>query len=133
MHRRAFHLFCGFALLGFIAPGLAQEGHPLTGTWSGDWGPNATQRSRVTFVMTWDGDKVTGIMNPGVDSSPIGSVFVDVTNWTVRIELDAKDQAGSPVHITAEGKLEDLGSYHRKITGTWRQGTTNGDFRITRD
>jgi hypothetical protein len=52
---------------------------------------------------------------------------------TVRIEADAKDQSGKPVHIAAEGRLEDIGSYHRTIKGTWHQGAVTGDFRLTRD
>ena|SRR6059036_2028828 len=121
----------GALLLGSLL--FVQEGHPLTGTWAGDWGPSATQRNHITLVMNWDGQKVTGVINPGPDSIPIGSVFVDVTNWTVRIEADGKDQSGNTVHIAAEGKLDDIASYHRRITGSWRQGATNGDFRITRD
>ena len=83
--------------------------------------------------MNWDGQKVTGIVNPGPDSFPIGSVYVDVTNWTIRIEADTKDTSGKPVHISAEGKLADLGSYHRTISGNWTQGPVKGDFKITRD
>ena len=30
-------------------------------------------------------------------------------------------------------KLEDLGSYHRTLTGSWRQGNQRGDFKLTRD
>ena len=133
MRRRAFHLACFGACLGVVVSGLAQEGHPLTGTWTGDWGPTATQRDHLTFVMNWDGKNVTGTINPGPDSIPVGSVLLDVTNWTVRIEADTKDQSGRAVHIAAEGKLEDIASWHRKITGTWVQGTTKGDFRLTRD
>jgi hypothetical protein len=51
----------------------------------------------------------------------------------VRIEADTKDQSGKAVHIAAEGKLDDLGSYHRTIKGNWQQGTARGDFRLTRD
>jgi hypothetical protein len=123
----------GFLVWGVIAPALAQEGHPLTGTWAGDWGPTATQRNHITLVMNWDGQKVSGVLNPGPDSVTIGSIFVDVTTWTVRIEADAKDQSGKPVRIAAEGRLEDLSSYHRKLIGSWRQGDANGDFRLTRD
>lgn len=108
---------------------LAQQGHPLTGTWSGDWGPSGTERHQVTLVMNWDGKNVTGLFNPGPDSYPIGSVYLDVTNWTVRIEADSKDKT----HIRAEGKLEDIGAYHRTITGTWQQGNAKGDFKLTRD
>jgi hypothetical protein len=128
-----FRAACGLACLGIVVSGIAQEGHPLTGTWSGDWGPTTTQRNHLTFVMNWDGKNVTGTINPGPDSIPVGSVLLDVTNWSVRIEADAKDQSGRAVHIAAEGKLEDIASWHRKITGTWVQGTTKGDFRLTRD
>ena len=121
------------ALVCMLTRLFAQEGHPLTGTWAGDWGTTATQRSHLTFVMNWDGQKVTGVINPGPDAIPLSSVYVDYSNWTVRIEADAKDSSGKPVRIAAEGRLEDLGSAHRKITGTWQQGTTKGDFRITRD
>jgi hypothetical protein len=133
MRRQAFHLICLLACLGAAVSALAQEGHPLTGTWAGDWGPTATQRNHVTFVINWDGKNITGTINPGPDAIPIGTVFVDWTNWSVRIEADTKDKAGNAVHIAAEGRVEDIGSYHRKITGTWRQGAAKGDFRITRD
>jgi len=121
--KRALLLAC-IALCG---PVFSQQGHPLTGTWSGDWGATSTKRNQITFVMNWDGKNVTGLINPGPDSIPIASVFVDPATWTVRIEANGKD------HLTAEGKLEDLGSYHRTIKGSWTQGTTKGDFRITRD
>jgi hypothetical protein len=110
----------------------AQEGHPLSGTWAGDWGAGA-QRTHVTVVMNWDGKAVTGTINPGPDAIPIGGVMLDVANWTVRIEADGKDASGKATHITAEGQLDDLGSYHRRITGSWTQGTTKGDFKLTRD
>lgn len=130
MQRRAFHLPL---LLGLALSAFAQQGHPLTGTWSGDWGTAPTQRNAVTFVLNWDGQKVTGIINPGPDSIPLASVYLDVTNWTVRFEADDKDASGKSVHITAEGKLEDIASYHRTIKGTWQQGSAKGDFRLTRD
>jgi hypothetical protein len=130
---RSFLLMVLLASLGLFVPVFAQEGHPLTGTWSGDWGPTTTDRNHLTIVMNWDGKNVTGTINPGPDAVAIGGVYLDLTSWTVRIEADAKDRSGSPVRVTAEGKLEDLGSAHRKIAGTWQQGTTKGDFRITRD
>lgn len=115
--------------LAIAAVAAAQQGHPLTGTWSGDWGPSATERHQVTLVMNWDGKNITGLMNPGPQEIPLSNVFVDVTNWTMRIEAETKDK----MHISAEGTLQDLGSYHRFITGTWKQGAMTGDFKITRD
>jgi len=116
-----------------VVSASAQEGHPLTGTWSGDWGATATQRNHLTLVLSWDGKNVTGTINPGPDAIKLGSVSLDVTNWTVRIEADGKDQAGKVVHISAEGKIEDLSSAHRNLAGTWSQGSSKGDFKLVRD
>ncbi len=121
------------ALIAACLSVLAQQGHPLTGTWSGDWGATATQRTQVTIVMNWDGKNVTGIINPGPGSIPLAGVSLDPATWTVRIEADAKDPSGKPVHIAAEGHLEDIGSYHRTLTGSWTQGAVKGDFKLTRD
>jgi hypothetical protein len=132
VHRRAIYSSLFFAFLA-VVPALAQEGHPLTGTWSGDWGATGTKRTAITLVMNWDGKNVTGIINPGPDSIQIASVYVDYANWTVRIEADAKDSSGNAAHIVAEGKLDDLGSYHRTIKGVWEQGKVKGEFRLTRD
>jgi hypothetical protein len=116
-----------------VVPATAQQGHPLTGTWSGHWGPSATQQTPITVVMNWDGKNITGIINPGPDSIPLASVYVDYSNWTVRIEAGAKDSPGKAMHIEAEGKLDDIGSYHRTIKGVWQQGAAKGEFRLTRD
>ncbi len=133
MRRRAWPLIVACMWLSIIVPAMAQQGHPLTGTWIGDWGSASGQRTAITLVMNWDGKNVTGLINPGPDSIPLGSVSVDYGSWTVRIDADTKDAAGKPVHISAEGKLEDLGSYHRTLKGTWQQGAAKGDFRLTRD
>ena len=132
MRKRVFRFATVLLCLAATAA-MAQEGHPLTGTWSGDWGPNVSQRNHLTLVMNWDGKNVSGVLNPGDNAVQIPSIGLDVTNWTVRIEADAKDASGKAVHIVAEGKLDDIGSYHRKLTGSWTQGGTKGDFRLTRD
>jgi len=133
MKRKAFALIVIINSLILAASLAAQEGHPLTGTWSGDWGSSAAQRSHLTVVMSWDGKAVTGTINPGPEAIPLGSVALDVSNWSVRIEADGKDKTGKPVHISAEGRIEDLSSAHRKLIGTWTQAGTKGEFRLTRD
>ena len=131
MRRVAAHLI--WTVIGLsVATVLAQEGHPLTGTWSGDWGPGTSQRTHITMVMTWDGKIVSGTINPGPDAIVVPAIALDVTNWTLRFEADAKGASGT-VRIAAEGRLDDLASAHRTITGTWRQGTAKGDFKLTRD
>jgi hypothetical protein len=133
MRRQRLLLVCTLACLSLAVPALGQEGHPLTGTWSGEWAPSQAQQNHVTLVMKWEGGKVTGLFNPGPNSFPITNAAVDVTQWTVRIEGDTKDQAGNAVHVIVDGRLADLESYHRTITGTWRQGNVQGELKLTRD
>ena len=114
-------------------PVSAQEGHPLTGTWHGDWSSGGPQRTRLVLYMKWEAKSITGTINPGPRAIPLGSATLDASKWTVHLEADGKDQAGNPVHIMADGKLDNIGSYNRIITGTWQQGSAKGDFKLTRD
>jgi hypothetical protein len=127
-------LFVVLALLSCLGSetARAQEGHPLTGTWSGDWGPSATSRTHITMVMAWDGKVITGTINPGPEAVAVPAIQLDVTNWTIRFDATAKRAGGSEA-IAVEGKIEDLGSPHRAIAGTWRQGPAKGTFKLTRD
>ena len=115
-------------LVAMALPGFAQEGHPLSGTWSGDWGTEGGERNHLTVVMSWDGSAVNGLINPGPNSMELTSVRVNPADWTVRIEA-----SGSGGEIAADGRIDDLGSAHRTISGTWRQGGATGDFQLTRD
>lgn len=121
------------ALFLAALPAVPQEGHPLSGTWTGDGGANATIRHHLTIVMNWDGKRITGIVNPGPDSAPLRSVTLDPATWTVRLEANLKGDDGKPALFAGEGKIENLGSIHRTIKGTWTQGAMRGDFRLTRD
>ncbi len=106
-----------------------QEGHPLTGSWHGSWSPSSSQRTPVMIYMKYNGKEVEGIINPGPNAVPIKSVTLDASKWMVKIEADAKD--GS--HIVIDGKLDNIGSYNRFLSGTWTQGSNKGEFKITRD
>jgi len=133
MRLKAACLFLILAGAAATVPVSAQQGHPMTGTWAGDWGPNATRRTQVTLVMNWDGKKISGLINPGPDSVPIGSAALDSSKWTFHLETDAKDPNCNVMKFVAEGKLENIGSYNRTVTGTYTYGTQKGDFKITRD
>jgi hypothetical protein len=111
----------------------AQEGFPMTGTWAGDWGPDKAHRTQVTLVMDWDVKKISGLINPGPDSVKISTATLDTSKWALHLETDAKDPACALSHFVADGKLDNIGSYNRTVTGTYTYGTTKGDFKITRD
>lgn len=132
MRARAFLLVCALVFLGLVIPAFAQEGHPLKGTWLGDWGPNKSDRNQVTIVMDWDGKQITGQINPGPGSIALKNATLDPNGWTVHFEADAKNAAGQPVHYVVDGKIENLGLYNRVIVGSWGHDNMKGDFRIQR-
>lgn len=120
------------ALLGLVggaAALLAQEGHPLTGSWHGEWHPAAAQKVPILLYMKWDSKSIVGTINPGPKGVPFKVATLDPSNWTVHLEADSKDGK----HIVVDGKIDNLGSYNRTIAGTWSEGTTKGDFKVTRD
>jgi hypothetical protein len=112
-------------------PLAAQEGHPLVGTWRGTWGPSTEERHDVTFVMEYDGKTVTGIINPGFESMRLSKVLLDPASWTVRFETEAKDKSGKSIPVVIDAKFEDITNRHRALVGTWTEGATRGDFKIT--
>lgn len=119
--------------LWLAAAGIAQEGHPLVGTWRGSWGPTPAQQTDLTIVMEFDGKNVTGVINPGFDSMRLQKVALDPATWTVHFEAEAKDASGKGIPVRIEAKFEDLTNRHRSLVGTWTQGAAKGDFRITLD
>ena len=115
-----------------VLPALAQEGHPMTGSWVGDWGPSKDQRTRVVVAMEWTGKELKATINPGPNAIAAKVATVNPTDWSLHLEADGKDAAGRPAKYVIDGKIDDLGTYNRSIAGTWMVGTTKGDFSITR-
>ena len=118
-------------LLGATA--VAQYGHPLKGTWSGDWGPNKETRNRLLLELNWDGKAISGTINPGPNAVPLQKASLDPSTWIVRFEAEGRGPSGSTVRYLIEGKIENLGAYRRVLSGTWTQGAERGDFRVIRN
>ena len=78
MRTRRSLLVCLLSCLVIGAPLLAQEGHPLKGSWLGDWGPNRTQRTQAFIILDWDGKNITGTINPGPDAIPIQKATLEL-------------------------------------------------------
>ena len=127
-----FSLTLGATFLALTCLASGQEGHPLKGTWIGDWGPSADHRNQVTIVMDWDGDNITGVVNPGPGSIEFSSATLDTSDWSVHIEVTAADRNGGAVEYVIDGTLEDIGLPDRRLSGTWLHEQVRGDFEITR-
>jgi hypothetical protein len=119
--------------LAVALPASAQFGHPLKGTWSGDWGTSKDRRTHIVLEMNWDGKAITGTINPGPKSVPLQKASLDPDTWTVHLEADGKDASGNAVHYAIDGKLENIGAYQRVLSGTWTEGGIKGDFKVTRN
>jgi hypothetical protein len=129
---------CFLACFALAVTASAQEGHPLVGSWHGDWGMGAAGRQDLTVIIDYtpDGADVAGIANPGYDHAALQNIqvtFPKPTDWTVKFEVELKDKSGKATRYIAEGKLDKIGSDRRTLTGTFSTGATKGDFKLTRD
>jgi hypothetical protein len=114
----------GFGVaLGMASMLSAQEGHPVKGSWIGEWEGNSTHGENVLMVMDWDGEKISGIINPGTDNIAIDNAMLNPDDWSIRIE------AGPYV---IQGTFVRLELPNRSIEGTWQNGGNRGDFEIVR-
>jgi len=121
------------ALVGVALPATAQFGHPLKGTWSGDWGVTKDKRTHVVLELNWDGKTITGTINPGPNGVPLQKATLDADTWAVHLEGDGKDASGRTVRYAIDGKLENIGAYQRVLSGTWTEGGAKGDFKVVRN
>jgi hypothetical protein len=115
------------------ASALAQFGHPLKGSWSGDWGTDKQNRTRILLDVNWDGKAITGTINPGQNGVALQTATLDPSTWAVHLEAEGKDAAGKPVRYVIDGKLENIGAYQRIFSGTWTEGGKKGDFKLVRN
>ena len=105
----------------------------MKGTWHGSFGPNATDRTPVTLVLDWDGDNVTGILNPGLRTSKVENATLDPAGWKFHMESNYKDRAGTVTRLVVDAHLEDVTNVRRKLVGTYTLGTQKGDINAMRD
>jgi hypothetical protein len=118
--------------LAVAAPGTAQEGHPLKGSWIGEWQGNETHDEFVLIVLDWDGREISGMINPGTDNIEITEAELDPEDWSVHIVADTQDANGRDVDYVIDGNIEDLELPNRYIAGTWQSSNGRGEFRIQR-
>jgi hypothetical protein len=130
MRRLFIGLFSLVLLAGAAA--VAQEGHPLKGSWIGTWSGNTVHGNDVLLVMTWDGKNITGTINPGTDNMAIKNASLNPEGWVVHLEADGKDKAGAVVNYVLDGKIENLAMHNRGITGTWKSQRGSGVLKINR-
>jgi hypothetical protein len=124
------------AALTLTAPVSAQEGHPLAGTWYGEYTAGGQKRD-LTVIMKWDGTTITGQVNPGPDAKKLTATLGITPGkpnekqstegippiFHVRIEFDG---------MVFEGDIQNPVAGNRRIAGTWSRGAEKGTFQIRR-
>ncbi len=124
------------AALTLTAPVSAQEGHPLAGTWYGEYTAGGQKRD-LTVIMKWDGTTITGQVNPGPEAKKLTATLGITPGkpnekqstegippiFHVRIEFDG---------MVFEGDIQNPVAGNRRIAGTWSRGAEKGTFQIRR-
>jgi hypothetical protein len=118
--------------LGLLGAVTAQEGHPLKGSWLGEWQGNSVHGDNILLILDWDGKAITGMINPGTDNIPLKAASLEPNGWVVKLEADGKDKDGSAVRYVIEGKIENLELPNRSIAGTWSSNKGRGAFTASR-
>ena len=129
MRVRIVSVFCLLTCL-FAIPVLAQApADPLTGTWTGDWGPNASDRNQVSVDLKYDGKAVTGVVKTANRPEvTLGPSSYDAATRTVKMQAEAKNpRSGQAVKYVIEGKVEG-----NTMTGSWNHDDRKGDFKLTK-
>jgi hypothetical protein len=111
---------------------VAQEGHPLKGSWLGTWTGNTSHSPDVVLVLNWDGKAITGIINPGTDNLAIKNATLNPEGWVVHLEADAKDGSGRALTYIIDGTIDNLHVPNRGIVGRWKNQKESGEFKVNR-
>lgn len=128
--RLSFCVFLFVACLSIMSLAFAQSADPLSGTWTGDWGPSPGDRNTVTLELKWDGKALTGNVTAGTNISapiPLRKTSFDPKTGAIHMEVDVKGRGGQTIHYLIDGKVEK-GS----MTGSWNHDARKGDFKLAK-
>jgi hypothetical protein len=92
MAMKAHKIFLFIALL--IAsctskPAAPVSDAPPSGTWSGDFGPDARRREPVGVDLQWEGGNLAGAVRIGVRSLPLTKASFTPATGAIALEFDA--------------------------------------------
>jgi len=108
------------------APAVA--GDPPAGRWSGDYGPDADRRERISVELRWEGSDLRGVVQPGMRDLEIVKASFKPETRAITMEFDAQGNNGQTIHYIIEGKVEG-----NTMSGSWHHDDQVGDFRVSRE
>lgn len=107
--------------------GATASSDPLSGIWTGDWGPSERDRNDVRLELKWDGVALSGTVNPGEGAIPLSKASYDPTSGVVMMEAEAPGRGGATIHYIINGKVEG-----GMMSGSWSHDDRMGDFKLTK-
>lgn len=123
--------FCACVAIALPLLALQRGSDPISGTWSGDWGPNANDRNTVNVDLKLNGKDVTGVVHSVNYQRPdvmISKGTYDAASSMLHLEADAKNpRGGADVHYVIDGKV--MGG---TVSGSWNHDKSKGDFKLTK-
>ena len=136
MRARLVTAVCLLACLVIAIPMVAQQratpaADPLSGTWTGDWGPSAGDRNMVSVELKLNGNTLTGTVKsiqPARPDVPLTKGTYTASTGAVHMEAQATNpRGGAAVHYVIDGKLEN-----GTMSGSWNHDASKGDFKLTK-
>jgi hypothetical protein len=117
-----------FIALSLAAPLLKAQSatDPLSGRWTGNWGPTPSHRHAVILELRWDGKTLKGTINPGPNAYKLQKTSYDPNTGALHMEVDAGSMARR-LHYVIDAKVED-----GILFGTWHHTKLRGDFRLAK-
>ena len=103
-----------------------REIDPVSGIWTGDWGPTPSHRNAVIIAFRLDGTRLTGAVNPGPHALQFTKGTFEVQSGVVHFEVEVL-AAAREVRYVIDGKVEG-----RTLLGTWYNADNKGNFRLIR-
>jgi hypothetical protein len=98
-----------------------------SGTWSGDYGPDADHREPISVDLQWRDKNLHGVVHSGFRSLPLTKASFSPETGSISMEFDAQGNGGQTVHYVIEGKVSG-----DTMTGTWTRENQRGAFRVTK-
>ena len=98
---------------------------PLSGTWTGQWGPTPSRQTDVTVALKWDVTTLHGTVDPDRMPFELSKASFDPKTNSITMELDGPNSRGQTVHYVIEGKVSG-----NAMSGTFDRAGEKGTFKI---
>ena len=122
-------LICLIALAGMLAACSSDKSStsadPLSGTWTGEWGPSPDRQTFVTLELKWDGTNLKATVNPGRSPIEASRATFDPQTQAITLELDAPGSTREIVRYVVKGEVSG-----DSMSGTFDRGGEMGIFKL---